>query len=119
MESHSKNIENEIFEETFDYVIVCNGHNSSPYVPEGDLKNLDEFQGKIIHAHNFRRPDTQDFIHKNILCVGMKWSGMDILYQLTKIKEIRSQIEGTAQDFEESGVDFNKIIISSSAYKVI
>ena len=112
-----KNGENS--EEIFDYVVVCNGHNSVPFYPEKDIKNLKSFTGKVMHAHDFRKPDTEDFDNKNILFVGMRWSGQDLLYQFTDLKRIRSFIDDPTKKLEipleESRSDFKKIILSSKS----
>ncbi|CAI2368198.1 unnamed protein product [Moneuplotes crassus] len=103
-------------EEHFDYVIVCNGHNSVPYFPTEGIEGLDLFKGKILHAHNFRKPDTEDFIDKNVLLVGLKYSGMDILYQLLESNNIRAIINGEEPNYtiDESGIGAKKIILSAS-----
>eukprot|EP00112_Aurelia_sp_Birch-Aquarium-sp1_P002728 Seg1303.5 transcript_id=Seg1303.5/GoldUCD/mRNA.D3Y31 product="Dimethylaniline monooxygenase" protein_id=Seg1303.5/GoldUCD/D3Y31 len=38
-----------------DYVIVANGRNQVPYMP--DLPGSDSFTGNIIHSHDYRHPD--------------------------------------------------------------
>lgn len=40
----------------FDYIFVCNGHNSEPLTPE--FEGASEFQGHIMHSHDYRRADT-------------------------------------------------------------
>lgn len=65
----------------FDFVIVANGHDSIPFIPTTKIANLESFKGKVTHSHNFRTPDNDDFKGKNILIVGAKFSGVDILYK--------------------------------------
>ena len=60
----------------YDYVIVWNGHQSVPYMPE--LEGKDEFKGKILHVHSLRKFDKEEYDNKNILIVGGSFSGWDI-----------------------------------------
>lgn len=51
-----KNCPTEAYEtKTFDVVLVCNGHHVAPRIPEID--GAEEFQGKFVHAHDFRTED--------------------------------------------------------------
>ena len=83
----------------FDYILVCNGHNSVPYYPK-EVTGLGNFKGDIVHVHNFRKPDSKEFVKKNILFVGARWSGLDLLYQFVDNKRLGGE------------VDFKKIYIN-------
>lgn len=52
---------NEFITKTFDAVIVCNGHFAAPRIPV--MKGVDEFKGRILHSHDFRRAEA--FTGKN------------------------------------------------------
>lgn len=39
----------------FDYVFVCNGHYHTPRLP--NIRNLELFEGKQLHSHDYRTPD--------------------------------------------------------------
>lgn len=39
----------------FDFVFVCNGHYSKPFIP--NIAGAQEFGGKMIHSHDYRKPD--------------------------------------------------------------
>lgn len=39
-------------EHIHDFVFVCNGHFFEPYIP--NVQDADEFQGRLIHSHDFR-----------------------------------------------------------------
>lgn len=66
--------------ETFDYVVVANGHFSVPKVPYFD--GFDSFNGRILHAHDFR--DAVEFKGKDILLIGTSYSAEDIGSQCYK-----------------------------------
>lgn len=80
-------------QQLFDYVVVCNGHNSIPYVPLESVKGLDKFGGTVMHSHNFRKPDSEEFEGKNVLFVGIKWSGMDLMYQFLDNKRLNGAVK--------------------------
>lgn len=40
------------YSELFDYVVVANGHFSTPNVPE--FPGIQDFQGSVLHSHDFR-----------------------------------------------------------------
>ena len=67
-------------DETFDHVIVANGHFSTPNVPE--FEGFETFNGRILHAHDFR--DAREFIDQDILIIGTSYSAEDIGSQCWK-----------------------------------
>ena len=77
-EENRLDIKNKYYME-FDKVIVCNGHFTVPNIPK--IKNSEIFEGKIMHSHNFRRPDSAEFLNKKILIIGINVSGIDLLVQ--------------------------------------
>ena len=66
--------------ETFDYVIVANGHFSTPNVPY--FEGMDKFGGRVLHAHDFR--DALEFKGKDVMVVGSSYSAEDIGSQCWK-----------------------------------
>jgi trimethylamine monooxygenase len=66
--------------ETFDYVIVANGHFSTPNVPYFD--GMDKFGGRVLHAHDFR--DALEFKGKDVMVIGSSYSAEDIGSQCWK-----------------------------------
>lgn len=68
------------YTETFDHVIVCSGHFSTPNVPHFD--GFESFKGRVLHAHDFR--DAMEFKDKDILIVGTSYSAEDIGSQCWK-----------------------------------
>ena len=66
--------------EEYDHVIVASGHFSCPKVPE--YEGFDSYQGRIVHAHDFR--DAVEFRDKDILILGTSYSAEDIGSQCWK-----------------------------------
>ncbi|RDW33055.1 hypothetical protein B0I72DRAFT_137048 [Yarrowia lipolytica] len=78
---HAKeNVQPEL--ETYDYVIVCTGHYSHPFVP--DVPGLKAYSDKheVLHAKYFDNPDS--YVGKTVLVVGNSSSGIDIANQAAK-----------------------------------
>jgi len=71
-------------EETFDAVIVANGHFIVPYIP--DIPGIREWDkrnpGLITHSKYYRRPS--DFVNKKVIVVGNSASGADISNQIAQ-----------------------------------
>lgn len=65
--------------DSFDAVVVANGHHWSPKVPEFE----GEFSGEVIHSHDYITPDS--YRDKNVLVVGIGNSGVDIACELSRI----------------------------------
>lgn len=70
----------EVSASEFDYVIVANGHFSTPNVPA--FPGLSQFPGRVLHGHDFRSAD--EFAGKNVLVVGASYSAEDIGIQCHK-----------------------------------
>ncbi|SPO04324.1 related to flavin-containing monooxygenase [Cephalotrichum gorgonifer] len=70
------------WEETFDAVVLANGHYSVPYVPR--VKGLDEyiqrFPGRVTHSKPYRSP--LPYSGKKVLVIGNSASGIDITKEL-------------------------------------
>jgi cation diffusion facilitator CzcD-associated flavoprotein CzcO len=60
--------------ERFDAVVVANGHNWDPRLPEPAYPG--SFAGTQLHAHDYRSPDL--FRDRRVLVVGLGNSAMDI-----------------------------------------
>ncbi len=65
-------------EETFDAVMVCNGHYSRPRVPT--LPGMEEFPGRMLHSHNYRHPE--EFVGQRVAIVGSGASGVDLAREI-------------------------------------
>ncbi len=64
--------------ERFDGLVVCNGHYSVPHVP--DLTGIDEFNGRILHSHNYREPTP--FQDRVVALLGTAASGVDLAREI-------------------------------------
>lgn len=64
----------------FDFVFVCNGHYHTPRLPE--FPNMDLFEGKQLHSHDYRMPDY--FKDETVLVVGAGPSGMDLALEISR-----------------------------------
>ncbi|AHF87688.1 potassium transporter (plasmid) [Rhizobium leguminosarum bv. trifolii WSM1689] len=73
-------IEDRMYDEEFDYVVVASGHFSTPNVPY--FEGVKTFNGRVLHAHDFR--DALEFKGKDILLVGRSYSAEDIGSQCWK-----------------------------------
>jgi len=63
---------------SFQAVLVCNGHYSVPVVPQ--IPRLDEYEGELIHSHNYRKPE--QFEDLRVLILGGGASGTDIAVEV-------------------------------------
>ena len=68
------------YTELFDHVVVASGHFSTPNVPY--FKGFESFNGRILHAHDFR--DAREFTDQDILILGTSYSAEDIGSQCWK-----------------------------------
>jgi trimethylamine monooxygenase len=73
-------IKDSTYKEDFDHVICASGHFSTPNVPF--YKGFDTFNGRVLHAHDFR--DAREFSGKDILILGASYSAEDIGSQCWK-----------------------------------
>ncbi|KFB45947.1 hypothetical protein ZHAS_00013913 [Anopheles sinensis] len=58
----------------FDFVLVCNGHYSSPVIP--DFAGRETFRGRQLHSKDYRR--SEHYSDDRVLIVGGGHSGVDI-----------------------------------------
>ncbi|MFE3193253.1 flavin-containing monooxygenase [Nocardia sp. NPDC059240] len=67
--------------ETYDVLLVCNGHHWDPRTPDYP----GEFNGVLMHSHAYNDPfDPVDMRGKRIVVVGMGNSGLDIATELSQ-----------------------------------
>ena len=69
--------------ERFDALVVANGHNWRPRMPDPPYPG--EFAGEQIHAHDFR--DNEPFAGRRVMIVGMGNSAMDIAVESSLVAE--------------------------------
>ncbi|KAL3420988.1 hypothetical protein PVAG01_07433 [Phlyctema vagabunda] len=70
------------WQETFDAVVVANGHYSVPFIPEvpGLLELEQKFPGTVEHSKSFRGPER--YKDKRVIVVGASVSATDIARDL-------------------------------------
>lgn len=73
-------VKGRMYSEVFDYLVIATGHFSTPNVPK--YEGFDSFNGRILHAHDFR--NALEFKGKNILILGTSYSAEDIGSQCWK-----------------------------------
>ena len=71
---------NHTLSDEYDYVVVANGHFSTPNAPY--FPGFETFLGRVLHAHDFR--DAVEFTEKDILIIGTSYSAEDIGSQCHK-----------------------------------
>lgn len=69
--------------ERFDALVVANGHNWHPRLPDPPYPG--EFAGREMHAHDFR--DNEGFTGRRVMVVGMGNSAMDIAVESSWVAE--------------------------------
>lgn len=68
----------ENFVRYYDVVMVCNGRYSKPSIPSSC--DISKFTGKVLHSHNYRRPE--EYANETVLLLGAGPSGLDISLEL-------------------------------------
>lgn len=77
----------EIQSETFECVLLCNGHHATPNYPP-KWPGQDDFKGTIIHAHSYKEP--RGYEDSTVVVVGIGNSALDITVELSKVaKEVQ------------------------------
>eukprot|EP00058_Branchiostoma_floridae_P002733 XP_002588221.1 hypothetical protein BRAFLDRAFT_57447 [Branchiostoma floridae] len=73
---------NETTTEVYDAVMVCTGHHVYPHYPRDSFPGIDDFQGKIMHSHDYK--DHLGFENKRVVIVGIGNSAGDIAVELSQ-----------------------------------
>ncbi|CAG2106556.1 unnamed protein product, partial [Medioppia subpectinata] len=77
-----RDIDNDrVFDQVFDGVMVCTGHNNKPSMPT--FKNQHLFKGRVMHAHAFK--DNTGFDGQRVVVVGIGNSGGDVAVELSHV----------------------------------
>lgn len=71
------------YSETFDALVVCNGHYSATNVPR--VPGADAFPGELLHSHNYREPGR--FAGLRVLVVGASNSGEDLCREIASVAD--------------------------------
>ncbi|BGP22800.1 flavin dependent monooxygenase [Rhodotorula toruloides] len=78
--------------ETFDCVMVANGHYARPYIPW--TEGLGSWKGELLHARWYR--EAKQFEQKTVIVVGNSASGYDITRELASSIHTRRQFSPSA-----------------------
>ncbi|KAJ8303778.1 hypothetical protein KUTeg_018701 [Tegillarca granosa] len=70
---------NTIEDVVFDAVMVCTGHHAEKNIPI--FKGLSDFQGKVVHTHDFKTPTGYE--GKRVVVIGIGNSGGDVSVYLS------------------------------------
>uniref|UniRef100_A0ACD5UPS2 Uncharacterized protein n=1 Tax=Avena sativa TaxID=4498 RepID=A0ACD5UPS2_AVESA len=89
-------------EETFDAVVVCNGHFTEPRL--ADIAGIDSWPGKQLHSYNYRVPDP--FHGQVVVIIGYHPSGIDISREIAGVaKEVHVAIRSAPAEMQSSTTD--------------
>lgn len=72
LHGHDKNTNTEIHKE-FDFIVVCNGLYSTPYIPP--YPNQQQFKGRILHSSEFHEPELDE--GRKVVVIGFGKSALD------------------------------------------
>ena len=73
--------QNTTYVETFNFVLLCNGHHGDPYIPHFPGQHL--FKGESIHSREYFKNDS--YAGKNVVVVGVGNSGCDMAVDLSRV----------------------------------
>ncbi|KAL7801485.1 hypothetical protein V8C43DRAFT_271137 [Trichoderma afarasin] len=76
------------WEETFDAVILANGHYSVPTIPrvKGLEEYIEKYPGRIVHSKSYRLPSI--YKSKRVLVIGNSASGTDLSRELISTAQL-------------------------------
>ncbi|XP_010476176.1 PREDICTED: flavin-containing monooxygenase FMO GS-OX-like 1 [Camelina sativa] len=98
-------------EETFDAVVVCNGHYTEPRIAH--IPGIDSWPGKQFHSHNYRIPD--QFKDQVVIVIGGQASGNDISSDIASMaKEVHISAKGVTS---ESYSGYNNLRLHPPIYR--
>ena len=83
----------------FDAVVVCNGHYSTPRVP--NYPHQETWPGLQMHSHDYRRPEHNLFGGKKVVVLGNGASGEDLSLEIAGVaREVILAARGWAESAE-------------------
>lgn len=88
-------VEEKTEEDIYDAVVVCNGHYSEPKI--ATIPGLEEWPGRQIHSHNYRRPEL--FSGLTVVVVGAGSSGEDLAREVAMVSR---EVHMCARSFLET-----------------
>ena len=110
--------------DSFDAVVVCNGHYAKPRIPH--MVGLENFRGPLLHSHNYRRPI--DITGSRVGILGTAASGLDLASELDAeeihwfgnafAERVRLDDQRTGYPSIESIDDQGRLIVGDDAIEV-
>lgn len=99
--------------ETYDAVVVANGHTNVPYIPDtpGLAHWNESAPGSISHARYYK--DATDYQDKTVLIIGNYASGIDLATQIgTTAKQVYVGTKGESQliEVDQPNVEYLKLV---------
>ncbi|XP_067138879.1 dimethylaniline monooxygenase [N-oxide-forming] 2-like [Centruroides vittatus] len=74
----------EIFEKSFDGVMICTGHHDFPHIPP--FPGLENFKGHVVHTRNYKSAEGCE--DKPVLIIGIGNSGADAAVDMSETAKI-------------------------------
>ncbi|KAH8521731.1 hypothetical protein H0E87_002691 [Populus deltoides] len=100
----------DLLDEVFDAVVVCNGHFTQPRIAE--IPGINLWPGKQIHSHNYRTPEL--FKDKVVILIGSSASAIDLSLEIGGIaKEVHIASRSVANDTYEKRAECDNIWLHS------
>jgi cation diffusion facilitator CzcD-associated flavoprotein CzcO len=75
---------------TFDFLVLCNGHTSVPYTPE--IPGAETFSGRKYHCKNFRDVTPGEYSDKTVCIVAAWLSSFDLFETLYNLGELPQKL---------------------------
>ncbi|XP_047083431.1 flavin-containing monooxygenase FMO GS-OX-like 2 [Lolium rigidum] len=98
----------ELEEEVFDAVVVCNGHYAEPRLA---VAGIDGWPGKQMHSHSYRKPEP--FHDQVVVIIGYNPSGMDISRDIAGVaKEVHVSIRSAPYGLQSTTAKANLLLHS-------
>ncbi|KAL9246812.1 hypothetical protein vseg_020303 [Gypsophila vaccaria] len=104
----SKRKDGDELDETYDAVVVCNGHNTEPRIAE--IPGIEDWPGWQCHSHNYRTPEA--YRDQVVVVIGGSASAIDITREIAGVaKEVHVVLRS-----EEGRTFWQNIVFSNLFY---
>ncbi|XP_069793867.1 flavin-containing monooxygenase 5-like isoform X3 [Narcine bancroftii] len=78
----TRDIEGNLETSTFDAIMVCTGHHSSPHLPLDSFPGIEIFKGQYMHSKDYKQPMV--FEGKRVVIIGIGNSGGDLAVEISR-----------------------------------
>ncbi|CAN1333364.1 Flavin-containing monooxygenase FMO GS-OX-like 3 [Linum perenne] len=97
-------------DESYDAVVVCNGHYTEVRVAE--IPGIQSWRGKQMHSHNYRTPEP--FRNRVVVMIGTQSSAADISREIAGVaKEVHLASRSVADETYETVAPYDNMYIHS------